>query len=108
MGNYNGGVCLVSHDARLIKSIGGKGADLWVVEDGQCYRFEKDFEGYVEKVMDALKERQDEVERQEKKRREERERKRKQFVKEAALEKARKEKEKADALKAQEDEARAK
>merc|ERR1711933_557852 len=40
--NFNGGLVLVSHDARLITSID---CSIWVVEDGGCYEFEKGFEG---------------------------------------------------------------
>jgi len=66
---FNGGLVLVSHDARLIQEVD---CDLWVVEDGTCYKFEKGFDGYRDKVLDQLDKRQEEVERLEKKRREER------------------------------------
>ena len=35
--NFNGGLVLVSHDARLITEVD---CELWVCEDGGCYRFE--------------------------------------------------------------------
>mmetsp|Transcript_51569 Transcript_51569/g.111995 ORF Transcript_51569/g.111995 Transcript_51569/m.111995 type:complete len:1059 (+) Transcript_51569:104-3280(+) len=62
---FNGGLVLVSHDARLITEVD---CELWVVEDGTCYRFEKGFDGYRDKVLDTLQEREEEVERMEKKR----------------------------------------
>ncbi|CAK9113385.1 ABC transporter F family member 4 (ABC transporter ABCF.4) (AtABCF4) (GCN20-type ATP-binding cassette protein GCN4) [Durusdinium trenchii] len=95
--NFNGGLVLVSHDARLITEVD---CELWVCEDGGCYRFEtwlenslgrlvirkgglrpfqtqeKDFDGYRDKVLRQLEERQEEVERMEQKRREERAKKR--------------------------------
>merc|ERR1719199_2432094 len=58
---FNGGLVLVTHDARLITSID---CDIWVVEDGTCYKFDKGFEGYRDKVIDSLEERQAEVDRQ--------------------------------------------
>merc|ERR1712137_673190 len=63
--NFNGGLVLVTHDARLITEID---CELWVCEDGTCYRFEKDFDGYRDKVLAQLQERQEEVERMEQKR----------------------------------------
>merc|ERR1712060_470940 len=74
---FNGGLVLVTHDARLITTID---CELWVVEDGGCYRFEKGFDGYRDKVLNQLEERQAEVERMEKKRRDERAEKRAQHV----------------------------
>merc|ERR1719382_4073 len=79
---FNGGLVLVTHDARLITEID---CELWVVEDGGCYRFEKygnayGFDGYRDKVLDQLEKRQEEVERMEQKRREEREKKRQEEV----------------------------
>merc|ERR1712048_959951 len=67
--DFNGGLVVVTHDARLIQAID---CELWVVEDGGVYRFEKDFDGYRDKVLNQLEERQAAVERNEQKRREER------------------------------------
>merc|ERR1712187_249822 len=75
--NFNGGLVIVTHDARLITSID---CELWVVEDGGCYRFEKDFDGYRDKVLNQLEERQQEVERMEEKRRKERALKREKLI----------------------------
>ncbi|CAE7386155.1 ABCF4 [Symbiodinium sp. CCMP2456] len=80
--NFNGGLVLVSHDARLITEVD---CELWVCEDGGCYRFEKDFDGYRDKVLHQLEERQAEVERMEQKRREERAKKRAKHVSEEQL-----------------------
>merc|ERR1712048_511783 len=75
--DFNGGLVIVTHDARLIQSID---CNIWVVEDGGAYEFEKGFEGYKDKIMDQLEEREAEIERQEKKRREEREKARAKHV----------------------------
>merc|ERR1712178_394127 len=56
--NFNGGLVLVTHDARLITEID---CELWVCEEGTCYRFEKDFDGYRDKVLRQLQEREEEV-----------------------------------------------
>jgi len=84
---FNGGLVLVTHDARLITEID---CELWVVEDGGCYRFEKGFEGYRDKVLDQLREREEEVERMEQQRREARAAKRAKHVDEERLKAARK------------------
>merc|ERR1712151_1435156 len=81
--NFNGGLVVVTHDARLITSID---CELWVVEDGGCYRFEKDFDGYRDKVLSQLEERQQEVERLEEKRRKERALKREKLIPKDKLE----------------------
>merc|ERR1712187_603924 len=74
---FNGGLIIVTHDARLIQSID---CNIWVVEDGTCYQFTKGFDGYRDKIIDQLEERTAEIERQEKKRREEREKARAKHV----------------------------
>merc|ERR1712187_639020 len=84
---FNGGLVLVSHDARLITEVD---CELWVVEDGGCYRFEKGFDGYRDRVLDKLREREEEIERMEAKRREERLKKRAQHVDAQKLEKLKK------------------
>mmetsp|Transcript_14332 Transcript_14332/g.39034 ORF Transcript_14332/g.39034 Transcript_14332/m.39034 type:complete len:1959 (-) Transcript_14332:208-6084(-) len=84
--NFNGGCVLVSHDARLITEID---CELWVVEGGTCYRFDKGFEGYKDKVMDDLRERQEEVERLELKRRKERQERRAKQLQDEVLQAAR-------------------
>merc|ERR1712217_294603 len=83
--NFNGGLVVVTHDARLITSID---CELWVVEDGGCYRFEKDFDGYRDKVLGQLEERQAEVERMEAKRRQERASKREKLIPKEKMEEA--------------------
>jgi len=88
--NFNGGLVLVSHDARLITEVE---CELWVCEDGGCYRFEKDFDGYRDKVLHQLDERQAEVERMEQKRRELRAQKRAKHLSEEQLQAAKKRKE---------------
>merc|ERR1712217_396872 len=75
--NFNGGLVVVTHDARLITSID---CELWVVEDGGVYRFEKDFDGYRDKVLNQLEERQAAVKRMEEERRKKRAAKRANFV----------------------------
>jgi len=50
---YNGGVVLVSHDARLINSID---AQLWVVDDLNCEPWESGFQGYREHLLRQLEE----------------------------------------------------
>merc|ERR1712060_1028865 len=92
LSKFNGGLVLVTHDARLITAVE---CELWVVEDGTCYRFEKGFDGYRDKVLDQLHEREEEVERMEERRRQEREKKRLKYVNEQAL------KEKAKQMKAE-------
>merc|ERR1712050_279542 len=74
---FNGGLVLVSHDARLITKVD---CEIWVVEDGGCYRFEKGFEGYRDYVLGNLAKRQEEVERMEEERRKKRAEKRAKHV----------------------------
>lgn len=50
---YNGGVVLVSHDARLIESIE---CQLWVVEDQQVTPWESGFAGYRDHLLKKLEE----------------------------------------------------
>ena len=50
---YNGGVVLVTHDARLINSID---AQLWVVDDLNCEPWESGFEGYRDHLLKQLEE----------------------------------------------------
>merc|ERR1712039_97031 len=83
VGKFNGGLVIVTHDARLITSLD---CELWVVEDGGCYQFEKGFDGYRDYVLEGVQKRQEEVERMEQKRREEREKKRLKHVSEQKLE----------------------
>ena len=49
--NFEGGVVLVSHDARLIMEAE---CDLWVCDDQTLKRFEAGFEGYRDELLDAL------------------------------------------------------
>merc|ERR1719262_1103362 len=84
---FNGGLVIVTHDARLITSID---CDIWVVEDGGCYKFEKDFDGYRDKVLDQLEERQQDVERQQQMRLEARAKQRAKHVDEKMQEEAKK------------------
>merc|ERR1712203_1083781 len=72
-------------DARLITQVE---CEIWVVEDGTCYRFEKGFEGYRDHVLKNLAKRQEEVERMEEERRKKRAEKRAKHVSEEALAKA--------------------
>merc|ERR1712151_191781 len=95
---FNGGLVLVSHDARLITQVE---CELWVVEDGTCYRFEKGFDGYRDKVLDQLAKREEEVELMEKRRREEREKKRLKYVNEQALKEKAKQKQAEEAAAAE-------
>merc|ERR1711957_197292 len=99
--NFDGGLVLVSHDARLITEID---CEIWVVEEGTCYRFEKGFDGYRNKVLRQLVERQEEVERLELKRREVRAAKRAALIPKAQAEAAKK---KAEEDKKNEDEKQA-
>merc|ERR1712137_155917 len=71
--NFDGGIVVVTHDARLISAID---CAIWVVEDGGLYQFDGDFEGYRQKVLDDLERRQEEVELRERRRREERDKQR--------------------------------
>ena len=48
---YNGGIILVSHDARLIESIE---CQLWVVEDHNCQEFKAGFAAYREHLLEKL------------------------------------------------------
>merc|ERR1712151_1380578 len=82
---FNGDLVLVSHDARLSTKVD---CEIWVVEDGGCYRFEKGFEGYRDYVLGNLAKRQEEVERMEEERRKKRAEKRAKHVTEEALAKA--------------------
>merc|ERR1712048_872642 len=83
--DFNGGLIIVTHDARLIQSID---CNIWVVEEGTAYEFEKGFEGYKDKIIDQLEERTAEIERAEKKRREEREKLRLKHVSMEKVQKA--------------------
>merc|ERR1712060_886619 len=83
--NFNGGLIIVTHDARLIREID---CDIWVVEDGSCYQFTKGFDGYRDKIIDQLEARQEEIERMEVKRREERAKQRAKHVSQAKIEDA--------------------
>merc|ERR1712112_636933 len=82
--NYDGGIILVTHDARLIKAVN---CDLWVVNQltypegvsSSCWKFEKGFDAYRDLVLDKLKERELEVERKQAERAKIRLEKRKQF-----------------------------
>merc|ERR1712222_24970 len=85
---FNGCLVLVTHDARLITEID---CELWVCEEGTCYRFEKDFNGYRDKVLKQLEDRQEEVERMAKKRAEARAAQRAKHVKQEQLDKIAKE-----------------
>jgi ATP-binding cassette, subfamily F, member 1 len=50
---YNGGVVMVSHDARLIESTD---CQLWVVEDQNVSPWESGFAGYREHLLRKLEE----------------------------------------------------
>ena len=50
---YNGGVVLVSHDARLIETTD---CQLWVVDDQNCRPWQGGFNGYREYLLDKLEE----------------------------------------------------
>merc|ERR1712151_722203 len=96
---FNGGLVLVSHDARLITQ---EESEIWVVEEGTCYRFEKGFDAYRDYVLSNLEKRQQEVERMEEERRKLRAEKRAKHVNEEAVAKAKKEKEAAAKLEEEE------
>jgi ATP-binding cassette, subfamily F, member 1 len=51
--NFEGGVVLVSHDARLIMEAE---CDLWVCNNKTLKRYESGFEGYRDELLDALEE----------------------------------------------------
>lgn len=51
--NYNGGVVLVSHDARLIETTN---CQLWVVEDQSVIPWERGFADYRQNLLDKLEE----------------------------------------------------
>lgn len=53
LNQFNGGVVLVTHDARLINSINAR---LWVVDDLDCEEWESGFEGYREHLLRQLEE----------------------------------------------------
>merc|ERR1712151_833078 len=84
---FNGGLVLVSHDARLITKVE---CEIWVVEKGTCYRFEKGFDAYREYVLSELAKRQEEVERMEEERRKKRAAQRARIVGEERLKAAKK------------------
>lgn len=50
---YNGGVILVSHDARLIETTE---CQLWVVDDQDVEPWESGFEGYRQHLLKKLEE----------------------------------------------------
>merc|ERR1711904_186466 len=58
--NYDGGVILVSHDARLIEQID---CEIWVCEAGTCYRYEKGFHGYKDRILREVAEREEQIEK---------------------------------------------
>jgi len=66
--NYDGGIILVTHDARLIQEVN---CDLWVVNQLQydegpsssIWKYERGFDGYKADVLEKLAEREAEVER---------------------------------------------
>merc|ERR1711915_105009 len=82
--NYDGGIILVTHDARLIQDVN---CDLWVVNQLQydegpsssIWKYERGFDGYKADVLEKLAEREAEVDRLMAKRAQAREEKRKQF-----------------------------
>merc|ERR1712217_770869 len=84
---FNGGLVLVSHDARLITKVE---CEIWVVEKGGCYRFEKGFDAYRDYVLSELAKRQEEVERMEEERRKKRAEQRAKHVSEERLRAAKK------------------
>merc|ERR1712176_984171 len=84
---FNGGLVLVSHDARLITKVE---CEIWVVEKGGCYRFEKGFDAYRDYVLSELAKRQEEVERMEEERRKKRAEQRAKHVSEDRLRAAKK------------------
>lgn len=53
LNNFEGGVVVVSHDARLITEIE---CDLWVCDNQSLTRFEAGFEEYRDQLIDALEE----------------------------------------------------
>jgi ATP-binding cassette, subfamily F, member 1 len=53
LNNFEGGVVVVSHDARLITEIE---CDMWVCDNHSLTRFEAGFEEYREQLIDALEE----------------------------------------------------
>ena len=57
---YDGGILLVSHDARLINNTG---CQLWLCRDRTCKAFNGDFDGYRDVVLGEIAEREAEVER---------------------------------------------
>jgi ATP-binding cassette subfamily F protein 1 len=56
---FEGGVILVSHDARLIQAAECR---LWVVDHQQCIQFPGTFEEYRDKLLDKLEKEQAEAE----------------------------------------------
>ena len=87
---FNGGVVLVSHDARLILDCE---CDLWLVQDQSVVHFEEGFEEYRDRLLDQLAEQDAEEERKAKAKEEARR------LKKEALIKKLQEKEKARAQK---------
>ena len=56
---YDGGVLIVSHDARLINQVG---CTLWVCRNRSCFEFQGDFDGYRDVVLGEIAEREAEAE----------------------------------------------
>jgi len=49
--NFNGGVVVVTHDARLVEACDCR---LWVVDDGGCWAFNGEFEDYKAQLLNDL------------------------------------------------------
>lgn len=70
---FEGGVIVVSHDARLITELD---CDLWIVGDEKCTPFPGDFDDYRDELVDKFEEHEREMEELRAKMQEERRRKR--------------------------------
>ena len=54
---FEGGVVLVSHDARLISRVleDEERSEVWVVDDGTVTRFNGDFDDYREELLNEIR-----------------------------------------------------
>jgi ATP-binding cassette, subfamily F, member 1 len=57
LGEFSGGVVLVSHDSRLISRVceDEKMSEIWVVEDGTVNKYDGTFEDYKDELMEEIK-----------------------------------------------------
>ena len=64
---FEGGVVVISHDARLLSRIcdDAEAAEVWIVEDGEVHPWDGDFEDYKDELIKEIAKEMDEQEAEE-------------------------------------------